>query len=264
MTSSGTSSEKGAGSAFAALGLMPEITAAVTALGYEEPTPIQREAIPPFLAGRDLLGQAATGTGKTAAFALPLLQSIAKTPGPPDRPAALVLVPTRELAMQVSEAVHRYAKSLGIHVAPLYGGAPMYQQIRALEHGVGVVVATPGRALDHLRRKSLKLDALRVLVLDEADEMLDMGFAEDLEAILAATPATRQTALFSATMPDRILAIAAIRGAIVAAKRAVWRVSGVAPMIACRSSSKPMSSISSASSSTSTESCDRSSVFRFR
>jgi len=208
MTSSGTSSEKGAGSAFAALGLMPEITAAVTALGYEEPTPIQREAIPPFLAGRDLLGQAATGTGKTAAFALPLLQSIAKTPGPPDRPAALVLVPTRELAMQVSEAVHRYAKSLGIHVAPLYGGAPMYQQIRALEHGVGVVVATPGRALDHVRRKSLKLDALRVLVLDEADEMLDMGFAEDLEAILAATPVSRQTALFSATMPDRILAIA--------------------------------------------------------
>jgi ATP-dependent RNA helicase DeaD len=193
---------------FSALGLVGEIAAAVAALGYEEPTPIQREAIPPLLLGRDVLGQAATGTGKTAAFALPLLQRIAKEPGPRGTTSALILVPTRELAMQVSEAVHRYARSLGIHVAPLYGGAPMSHQIRALERGVEVVVATPGRALDHIRRKTLRLDTLRVLVLDEADEMLDMGFAEDLEAILAAIPGTRQTALFSATLPERILSIA--------------------------------------------------------
>ena len=188
--------------------MIDAIAAAVAALGYEEPTPIQREAIPPFLAGRDLLGQAATGTGKTAAFALPLLQKIASEPGRRGHPSALVLVPTRELAMQVSEAVHLYARTLGIQVAPVYGGAPMFQQIRALERGIDVVVATPGRALDHLRRKTLTLDDLKILVLDEGDEMLDMGFAEDLEAILAATPPTRQTALFSATMPERILSIA--------------------------------------------------------
>lgn len=194
-------------SAFASLGLSPELVAAVSGLGYEEPTPIQSQAIPPLLDGRDVLGQAATGTGKTAAFALPLLQRIAK-----DRPAgevsAMILVPTRELAMQVAEAVHKYARSLGLHVAPLYGGAPMDQQIRALKRGVDVVVATPGRALDHIRRGTLRLGLLRALVLDEADEMLDMGFEEDLVAILEATPATRQTALFSATMPARILSIA--------------------------------------------------------
>ena len=199
--------EDGAGT-FADLGLRPELLAALAGLGYEEPTPIQRESIPPLIAGRDLLGQAATGTGKTAAFALPLLQHMS-----PDnrgkRPTALVLVPTRELAIQVSEAVHRYGRELGARVLPIYGGQPIVRQLRALDRGVDVVVATPGRALDHIRRGTLKLDRLRMLILDEADEMLDMGFADDLDAILEATPPEgRQTALFSATMPGRILSIA--------------------------------------------------------
>ncbi len=193
---------------FSALGLQAKLAAAVAALGYEEPTPVQRETIPLLLSGRDLLGQAETGTGKTAAFALPMLQRIGEGHPTPRQTAGLVLVPTRELAMQVAEAVHKYAKGLGLSVLPLYGGAPMHLQIRALERGAHVVVATPGRALDHLRRQTLVLDALRVLVLDEADEMLDMGFAEDLDTILKATPASRQTALFSATMPARILSIA--------------------------------------------------------
>src|SRR5213083_2271878 len=135
-----------------------------------------------MLEGRDLLGQAATGTGKTAAFALPLLQRL---PGPGgSNPSALVLVPTRELAVQVSEALHRYGKDLGARVLPVYGGAPIVRQLRSLESGVDVVVATPGRALDLLNRGSLKLNEIATVVLDEADEMLDMGFAEDLEAIL--------------------------------------------------------------------------------
>jgi ATP-dependent RNA helicase DeaD len=178
---------------------------ALTALGYEEPTPIQREAIPSILAGRDLLGQAATGTGKTAAFALPLLERLA--PGSP-APSALVLVPTRELAMQVAEAVYRYGRELGVRVLPIYGGQSFAQQLRVLRRGVDVVVATPGRALDHMRRGTLPLDELRLVVLDEADEMLDMGFGEDIEAILVATPAERQTVLFSATLPPRITGIA--------------------------------------------------------
>jgi ATP-dependent RNA helicase DeaD len=180
----------------------------VSALGYEEPTAIQREAIPILLQGRDLIGQAATGTGKTAAFALPMLQRVAKEPRGKEQPRGFILVPTRELAMQVAEAVHKYAKGSGLAVVPLYGGAPMDQQISALNRGADIVVATPGRALDHIRRRTLVLDALRALVLDEADEMLNMGFAEDLEAILQVTPETRQTALFSATMPAPILAIA--------------------------------------------------------
>ena len=194
---------------FAGLGLSDTIVASLTALGYEEPTPIQREAIPVLLEGKDLLGQAATGTGKTAAFALPMLQLIGDSPDVARRhTCGLVLVPTRELAMQVAEAIHKYARGTKISVLPLYGGAPMHQQIRTLERGASVVVATPGRALDHIRRGTLILAKLRVLVLDEADEMLDMGFAEDLDAILEATPSQRQTALFSATMPARILAIA--------------------------------------------------------
>ena len=194
---------------FDALGLGDALVKAVTALGYEEPTPIQREAIPLLLAGRDLIGQAGTGTGKTAAFALPLIHRLAGAPRPSSgRPRGLVLVPTRELAMQVAEAIHKYSKQTSLVVVPLYGGAPMDQQIRALRRGADIVVATPGRALDHLRRQTLQLDALDVLVLDEADEMLDMGFAEDLEAILNATPATRQTALFAATMAPRIASIA--------------------------------------------------------
>ena len=193
---------------FTTLGLSRELTDVVAALGYEEPTPVQRETIPLLLERRDLLGQAATGTGKTAAFALPMLQRISHDKPATRQTAGLILVPTRELAMQVAEAVHKYAKGVRLSVLPVYGGAPMHGQIRELERGAQIVVATPGRALDHLRRGTLKLEALRVLVLDEADEMLDMGFAEDLDAILEATPATRQTALFSATMPARILAIA--------------------------------------------------------
>jgi ATP-dependent RNA helicase DeaD len=194
--------------AFADLGLAPALVAGLAGLGYEEPTPIQREAIPHLLAGRDLLGQAATGTGKTAAFALPLLQRLPTTSPRPSAPGILVLVPTRELAMQVAEAFHRYGRPLGTIVVPIYGGQEFSRQIRALSRGVHVVVATPGRALDHLRRKSLDLSDVSAVVLDEADEMLDMGFAEDIETILEAAPAARQTALFSATIPARIKAIA--------------------------------------------------------
>ena len=225
------SSSRNPPNGFAALGLAASLVDAVTSLGYEEPTPVQRETIPMMLSGRDLLAQAATGTGKTAAFTLPMLhmlmhpEEVGKGEGSAregdregGKPAkakssraltcGLVLVPTRELAMQVAEAVHRYARGSGIAVVPLYGGASMQQQIRALDRGADVVVATPGRALDHIRRKTLALDALRVLVLDEADEMLDMGFAEDIDTILENTPPSRQTALFSATMPARILSIA--------------------------------------------------------
>ncbi|MDG4800591.1 DEAD/DEAH box helicase [Micromonospora sp. WMMD980] len=189
--------------AFADLGLRAELLGALSALGYEEPTPIQSEAIPLLLAGRDLLGQAATGTGKTAAFALPLLQRM-PTARPDGDPVSLVLVPTRELAVQVSEAFHRYGKDLGARVLPIYGGQPIGRQLRALDHGVDVVVATPGRALDHIARGTLRLGSLATVVLDEADEMLDMGFAEDIEAILEHAPESRQTVLFSATMPARI------------------------------------------------------------
>jgi ATP-dependent RNA helicase DeaD len=197
----------GSVASFADLGLRPELLGTLTALGYEEPTPIQQQAIPPLLAGRDLLGQAATGTGKTAAFALPVLQQLDATT-PRAAPLALVLVPTRELAMQVSQAFHRYGRELGARVLPIYGGQPIWRQLKALERGVDVVVATPGRALDHLGRGTLELGHLEVVVLDEADEMLDMGFAEDLEELLAATPDHHQTMLFSATMPPRIGGIA--------------------------------------------------------
>ena len=186
---------------FTDLHLRDELLQSLTELGYEEPTPIQAEAIPPLLGGADLLGQAATGTGKTAAFALPLLQRIALG-GP--RPRGLVLVPTRELATQVSEAIHRYGRHLGARVLPIYGGAPIVRQMKSLDRGVDVVVATPGRAIDHLTRRTLDLGDLEVVVLDEADEMLDMGFAEDIETILGRTPPARQTVLFSATMPPRL------------------------------------------------------------
>ncbi|HKT05298.1 MAG TPA: DEAD/DEAH box helicase [Rugosimonospora sp.] len=201
--------ERGAGDtvSFADLGLVPELLDTLSGLGYEEPTPIQREAIPPLLHGRDLLGQAATGTGKTAAFALPVLQRLPRDRHEGD-PAALVLVPTRELAVQVSQAIHRYGRALAARVLPIYGGQPIGQQLRALERGVDVVVATPGRALDHLARAALRLDSLDVVVLDEADEMFDLGFADDIEAILQHSPESRQTVLFSATMPPRIDAMA--------------------------------------------------------
>ena len=191
---------------FDSLGLRPELLRALTALGYEEPTPIQARAIPPLLAGHDLLGQAATGTGKTAAFALPALHGLHGEEG--HDPRVLVLVPTRELAIQVSQAFHRYGRELRARVLPVYGGQPIGRQIRELERGVDVVVATPGRALDHLERGTLTLDAVRLVVLDEADEMLDMGFAEDIEAILGRAPERRQTVLFSATLPPRIGSIA--------------------------------------------------------
>ena len=192
---------------FADLGLRPEILKALAGLGYEEPTPIQREAIPHMINGKDLLGQAATGTGKTAAFALPILQLLDMSNDRPS-PVALVLVPTRELAMQVSEAIYKYGHDLRARCVPIYGGQPIGRQIDALSRGTHVVVATPGRALDHIRKKTLKLDNIKMVVLDEADEMLDMGFAEDLEAILESTPKERQTVLFSATMPPRIDSIA--------------------------------------------------------
>jgi ATP-dependent RNA helicase DeaD len=193
---------------FAGLGLDARLVETLVALGYEEPTPIQEQVIPTLLSGRDLLGQAATGTGKTAAFALPLLQRLLALPLPRPRPGALVLVPTRELAIQVTEAIRRYGKGLGLSILAVYGGQAISEQIPGLRRGVDVVVATPGRANDLVRRGALDLTGVSVVVLDEADEMLDMGFAEDIDALLGATPRTRQTMLFSATMPPRAMAVA--------------------------------------------------------
>jgi ATP-dependent RNA helicase DeaD len=190
---------------FEALGLSEPLVRTLQALGYEEPTPIQVQAVPILLDGRDVLGSAATGTGKTAAFALPMVERV-EAEGRAVR--ALVLAPTRELAVQVSEAVHRYGRYRGIGVLPVYGGQPIERQISGLRRGVHVVVGTPGRLLDHIRRGTLKLDTVRYVVLDEADEMLDMGFIEDIEAILEKTPSDRQTALFSATFPPRIAELA--------------------------------------------------------
>ena len=198
-------------SGFASLGLDPRLLAALASLGYEEPTPVQTQAIPPLLARRDLLAQAATGTGKTAAFALPMLHRLVHEGGERKTVFGLVLVPTRELAMQVAEAVHRYGRGTGVRVLAVYGGSSMGLQLRALERGVDVVVATPGRALDHVKRGTLVLSDVKLVVLDEADEMLDMGFSEDLEAILDATPAGRPMALFSATFPARISGLAGRR-----------------------------------------------------
>lgn len=187
---------------FDTLGLAGAVLAAVREVGYESPSPIQRAAIPPLLEGKDVLGQAQTGTGKTAAFALPLLSRLDLKL---TRPQLLVLTPTRELAIQVAEAMQAYARHLkGFHVLPIYGGQGMDFQLRQLRRGVHVVVGTPGRIQDHLRRKTLKLDSLRAVVIDEADEMLRMGFIEDVEAILNAMPEEKQVALFSATLPDRI------------------------------------------------------------
>ena len=194
-------------SAFAALGLNDTLVAHVTAAGYTEPTPIQAAAIPPILAGRDVVGLAATGTGKTAAFGLPLLHRLAAAPERA-RPSALILVPTRELAIQVAKAIGNYGAPLKVKTTAVYGGAGYADQIRALRNNCDIVVATPGRALDHLKRGTLDLTGVITVILDEADEMLDMGFADDLDAILTATPKTRQTLLFSATMPPRIAQIA--------------------------------------------------------
>ena len=188
---------------FLSLGLRGDLLSTLTSLGYEEPTPIQAASIPLLIGGADMLGQAATGTGKTAAFALPILEGL--DPHRQDKePSALVLVPTRELALQVAQAFASYGKSIGVRLVAIYGGAPARQQIEALRRGVDVVIATPGRALDLCDRGSLKLGHVRTVVLDEADEMLEMGFIEDIETLLAKTPQSRQTVLFSATMPKRI------------------------------------------------------------
>jgi ATP-dependent RNA helicase DeaD len=187
------------------LGLSEPTLRAIAELGYEEPTPIQARTIVQMRAGADIIAQAQTGTGKTAAFALPIIEAL-QADG--RAPQALVMTPTRELAMQVAEAFHSYGKHHQISVLPVYGGQPIERQLRALSRGVAVVVGTPGRLLDHIQRGTLKLDQVRTVVLDEADEMLDMGFIEDIEAILKETPETRQTALFSATMPGPIADLA--------------------------------------------------------
>lgn len=193
-------------SRFEHLGLPETVLRAVNELGYETPSPIQAKAIPPILQGRDILGQAQTGTGKTAAFALPILSNI----DPKSKQTqVLILAPTRELAIQVAEACQSYAKYIkDFHVLPIYGGQSYTNQLRQLSRGAQVVVGTPGRVMDHMRRKTLSLDNLKTLVLDEADEMLRMGFIDDVQWVLEHTPPTRQIALFSATMPTEIKRVA--------------------------------------------------------
>ncbi|MHC9085314.1 DEAD/DEAH box helicase [Luteimonas sp. RIT-PG2_3] len=223
---------------FADFGLPDTLLQALRAVGYESPSPIQAATIPPLLEGRDVLGQAQTGTGKTAAFALPALAQIDLSG---KKPQVLVLAPTRELAIQVAEAFQKYATGMhGFHVLPIYGGQGYAPQLGALKRGVHVVVGTPGRVIDHLERGSLDLSELRCLVLDEADEMLRMGFIDDVEAVLKKTPETRQVALFSATMPSQIKRIAqtylkdpveiAIKSSTTTAaniRQRYWMVSGV-------------------------------------
>ena len=192
--------------AFSALGLSKAVLEAVSDAGYESPSPIQAATIPVLLAGHDMLGQAQTGTGKTAAFALPMLSRIEVRGGPPQ---GIVLVPTRELAIQVAEAFQRYASKIkGFHVLPIYGGQSYTPQLMSLKRGAHVVVGTPGRVMDHMKRGTLDLGGVTCLVLDEADEMLQMGFVDDIEWILEQTPSTRQVALFSATLPAPIRRIA--------------------------------------------------------
>jgi ATP-dependent RNA helicase DeaD len=223
---------------FTDLDLPEPLLRALTDVGYESPSPIQAATIPPLLQGRDVLGQAQTGTGKTAAFALPILARIDASQA---KPQALVLAPTRELAIQVAEAFQKYAHHLpGFHVLPIYGGQSYYPQLQALKRGVQVIVGTPGRVIDHINRGSLDLSELRCLVLDEADEMLRMGFIDDVEAVLKKTPETRQVALFSATMPPPIKRIAqtylkdptevAIKSSTTTAaniRQRYWSVSGI-------------------------------------
>ncbi len=191
---------------FAALGLNPNVLAAVIATGYEEPSAIQLQSIPVILAGHDMIGQAQTGTGKTAAFALPILSRIDPAK---KEPQALILAPTRELALQVATAFETYAKQMpGLNVIAVYGGAPMGPQLKAIRQGAQVIVATPGRLVDHLRRDEKVLSTIQHLVLDEADEMLKLGFMDDLEVIFQAMPESRQSVLFSATLPHSIRSIA--------------------------------------------------------
>ena len=223
---------------FADLGLAPPVLRAIADVGYEAPSPIQAEAVPPLLARRDLIGQAQTGTGKTAAFALPILSRLDLTRAVPQ---ILVLTPTRELAIQVAEALQTYARYLeGFHVAPIYGGQRIDGQLRQLSRGVHVVVGTPGRVQDHLRRGTLQLDHLATVVLDEADEMLRMGFLEEVEEILDQTPQAKQVALFSATMPAAIdkvvkkylrdpveVRIRAETATVATVSQRYWRVAGM-------------------------------------
>jgi ATP-dependent RNA helicase RhlE len=197
---------------FTDLGLLPELLRAVEETGYREPTPIQREAIPIILQGRDLMGCAQTGTGKTAGFTLPMLQRLAQGERHPSRaPRALVLAPTRELALQVEESVRTYGKYLSLGSLAMFGGVGMHPQITALRRGVEVLVACPGRLLDHVNQRTLTLSAVEILVLDEADRMLDMGFIRDIRKILALLPdkGKRQNLLFSATFSDEIRQLAA-------------------------------------------------------
>lgn len=191
---------------FSELEIKEQLKKAIEDLGYEQPSPIQAKAIPVFLEGNDLIGQAQTGTGKTAAFSIPMLNKIDSN----DRSLqAIVLCPTRELAIQVSEEVRKLTKYMsGIRTLPIYGGQPIDRQIKALRGGVQVIIGTPGRVIDHINRRTLKVNNVKMVVLDEADEMLDMGFREDIETILGNTPEERQTALFSATMPKSILELA--------------------------------------------------------
>ncbi|MDA8193181.1 MAG: DEAD/DEAH box helicase [Thermaerobacter sp.] len=190
---------------FKKMGLSAPILRALEDMGFEEPSPIQCKTIPLILEGRDIIGQAQTGTGKTAAFGLPIVEKLDHRSR---KVQAMVLAPTRELAIQVAEEITRIGRFAGVKVVPIYGGQSYDRQIRALEHGAQVVIGTPGRVMDHIRRGTLKLDSVRVAVLDEADEMLDMGFIEDVEFILQNTPDTRQTLLFSATVPDPIARLA--------------------------------------------------------
>src|SRR5262245_43655340 len=191
--------------AFKDLGLAPEIQQALDELGFEEPTPIQEQAIPELLGGHDVIGQAQTGTGKTAAFGLPLLQYLDPSS---DEVQAIVLTPTRELCIQVTQALRSYAEHLDVDIVAVFGGAPIRSQQAQLRAGGQVVVATVGRMMDLMSRRSLVLTAARYVVLDEADEMLDLGFIEDVEKILRMCPSGRQTALFSATMPPPIQRLA--------------------------------------------------------
>src|SRR5688572_13967081 len=189
---------------FTSLNLREELVQAITGLGYSEPTPIQIAIIPIMLKGADVIGQAQTGTGKTAAFALPILHHFT----PQRHVQGLILAPTRELALQVADSMTEYGKHLNVRVLAVYGGQPYGPQISRLNRGVDIVVGTPGRLLDLIERKALNIKHVRILVLDEADEMLNMGFLEDVEKILSETPAERQTALFSATMPPRVRSLA--------------------------------------------------------
>ncbi|MBI5598811.1 MAG: DEAD/DEAH box helicase [Deltaproteobacteria bacterium] len=190
---------------FKDFGLSNEVLRAVASMGFEVPTPIQEKTIPVLLAGRDIIGQAQTGTGKTAAFGIPIVERIDKSLRGVQ---AIILAPTRELAVQAAEEMNKIGRPKGLHALPVYGGTSILRQINALKKGVHIVVGTPGRVLDHIERKTLDLKGVKVVVLDEADEMLDMGFVDDITRILKETPAQRQTMLFSATMPEGILRIA--------------------------------------------------------